>query len=139
MDGKIVSRLILEARMAAANAYCPYSEYAVGAALLASDGTIWRGCNVENASYSVTCCAERTALFAAVATGHRAFDALAVVAGPDGGPPASPCGVCRQALAEFCSSDMPVYCASLSGENLKETTIGAMLPDSFSRSTMSRS
>ena len=102
--------LLKEAAEAASQAYCPYSEYRVGAALLTTDDTIFRGCNVENASYGLTNCAERTALFSAVAKGHRSFSALAVVSSGDDFP--YPCGACRQVLAEFCSPEMPVWIAA---------------------------
>ena len=92
-------------------AYAPYSHFQVGAALLGSDGKIYTGCNIENASYGATNCAERTALFYAVSQGCRTFQALAVVGGPAGPIQAvcSPCGICRQVLAEFCGPDFPVY------------------------------
>ena len=81
------------------NAYSPYSHFAVGAALLCEDGTLFEGCNIENASYGLTNCAERTAIFKAVSEGHTKFKALAVVADTEG--PCAPCGACRQVMAEF--------------------------------------
>ena len=81
------------------NAYSPYSHFAVGAALLCEDGTLYEGCNIENASYGLTNCAERTAIFKAVSEGHTKFKALAVVADTEG--PCAPCGACRQVMAEF--------------------------------------
>ena len=102
MDGK---SLLAEAKAARENSYCPYSGFAVGVALLAKDGTVYRGCNVENASYGATNCAERTALFAAVADGRKPgdFEAIAIAGGPKGGEliPCPPCGICRQVLSEF--------------------------------------
>ena len=102
MDGK---SLLAEAKAARENSYCPYSGFAVGAALLAKDGTVYRGCNVENASYGATNCAERTALFAAVADGRKPgdFEAIAIAGGPKDGEliPCPPCGICRQVLSEF--------------------------------------
>lgn len=124
-------KLILAARNAAKNAYCKYSNYHVGAALLAEDGSIWLGCNVENSSFGATNCAERTALFSAIAAGQRKFSAIAIAGGTDA-EPASPCGICRQVLSEFCSSDMPVYYAGLEGDNIRTTTLGKLLPFAFS-------
>lgn len=123
--------LIIAARDAAKNAYCKYSNYPVGAALLADDGSVWLGCNVENSSFGATNCAERTALFSAVAAGKRKFSAIAIVGGTDA-EPAAPCGICRQVLSEFCSADMPVYYAGLEGENIRATTLGELLPFAFS-------
>ena len=91
--------LILQAKDAMKNAYAPYSGFRVGAALLAKDGALFKGCNVENASYGATNCAERTAVFKAVSEGYREFETLAIVA--SSGDYASPCGICRQVLAEF--------------------------------------
>ena len=99
------TRLIQAALEARAHSYSPYSHFQVGAALLTRGGKIYTGCNVESASYSPTCCAERVALFSAVAAGERAFAAIAIAGGPAGEEPSQatpPCGVCRQALAEFC-------------------------------------
>ncbi len=119
--------LLNKAMDAAKNAYSPYSGFSVGAALLCDDGTVFTGCNIENSSYSVTVCAERVALFSAVAAGHRKFSAIAVAGGKDGDftVPCPPCGVCRQALSEFCGDSMPVILTD--GEHrLKE-----LLPMSF--------
>ena len=96
MDDKALVELAKKAR---ANAYAPYSGFSVGAAVLAADGRVFSGCNIENASYGLTNCAERTAIFSAVAAGARELVALAVVA--DGELPCSPCGACRQVIAEF--------------------------------------
>jgi len=99
------NKLLEEAAAARENSYCPHSGFAVGAALLTKDGAVYRGCNVENASYGATNCAERTALFTAVADGRKPgdFEAIAVVGGPKNGSCVAcpPCGICRQALAEF--------------------------------------
>ena len=122
--------LVAAARAAAARAYAPYSNYRVGAALLAADGTVFTGCNVENASYGLTNCAERTALFKAVSEGRRSFRALAIVGGTAKAP-ALPCGACRQALAEFCAPDMPVAVAPLRGGAPVVRTLGDYLPFSF--------
>ena len=101
--------LLKAAREAATHAYCPYSHYPVGAALLTADGQVYIGCNVENISYGLSNCAERTALFKAVSAGCRDFAALAVAGGEKKAAP--PCGACRQALAEFCQPAMPVVFA----------------------------
>ncbi len=102
--------LLTLAGEARARAYAPYSGYAVGAALLCKDGSVYTGCNIENASFTPTVCAERTAFFKAVYDGKREFDAIAVVGGrvkePDG--TAFPCGVCRQVMAEFCKPDFRI-------------------------------
>jgi cytidine deaminase len=122
--------LLARAAEAATQAYCPYSSFRVGAALLASDGHVFPGCNVENASFGLTVCAERNALFAAVAAGHRQFAALAIVA--DGEAPPYPCGACRQVLAEFCAPDFPVYVQGLSQpDDFEHLVLGDLLPRAF--------
>jgi cytidine deaminase len=124
--------LLEAARVAAANAHAPYSRYPVGAALLCADGTVFTGCNVENASYGLTNCAERTALFAAVAAGQRDFSAMAVVA--DGGDMPFPCGACRQVLSEFCRDDFPVYIARAAAlDDVDAVRLSALLPYRFKR------
>lgn len=126
--------LALAALRARANAYAPYSHWTVGAALLTAEGDVIPGCNVENAAYGPTNCAERTALFAAVAQGKRRFAVLAVAGGPEGETPAAfcpPCGVCRQALAEFCGQEFPVLFVKGEGE-VQRHTLGELLPFSFS-------
>jgi len=121
--------LVKAAREAAANAYCPYSHYPVGAALLTPDGQIYTGCNVENVSYGLSNCAERTALFKAASAGCREVVALAVAGGTR--RPAAPCGACRQVLAEFGSAETPVFVARLKGGKVTATTLGALLPLGF--------
>ena len=121
--------LVKAAREAADRAYCPYSQYPVGAAALTVDGQIYTGCNVENASYGLSNCAERTALFKAVSAGSRGFAALAIAGGAR--QAASPCGACRQVMAEFCAPDMPVFIARLQGGRVAATTLGALLPLAF--------
>jgi cytidine deaminase len=129
MEMKALREAALEARK---NAYVPYSRFAVGAALLDDRGQIHPGCNVENAAYGPTNCAERTALFRAVADGAKpgAFQAMAVVA--DTGRPVPPCGICRQVMAELCPPDMPVWLGNLKGEwvltSVRELLPGAFLP-----------
>lgn len=109
------------------NAYSPYSHFAVGAALLCEDGTLFEGCNIENASYGLTNCAERTAIFKAVSEGHIKFKALAVVADMEG--PCAPCGACRQVMAEF---KIPLIIMGNLMGNIKIVTIEELLPFSFS-------
>lgn len=116
------------AREAANHAYVPYSKFKVGAALVASDGQIFQGCNIENASFGLTNCAERTAIFKAVSTGSVKFDEIYIFGETD--QPISPCGACRQVLAEFCSSEMPVYLLA-KDDQVKATTVGELLPYSF--------
>lgn len=112
---------------AQARAHAPYSEYRVGAALLTESGEIICGCNVENATYGATCCAEQTAVFSAVAQGHTSFRALAVVTqGPE---PGTPCGICRQVLAEF-ALDLDILCFTASGAEARHT-LDALLPNAF--------
>ena len=118
--------LVEAAINATQNAYIPYSNYPVGAALLAADGTIYTGCNVENASYPATICAERTALVKAVSEGQRSFETLVVVTRSGG----SPCGICRQMLYEF-APNLRIIVANLDGELLYEHTLSEMLTDGF--------
>ena len=113
------------------NAYSPYSHFAVGAALLCEDGTLFEGCNIENASYGLTNCAERTAIFKAVSEGHIKFKALAVVADTEG--PCAPCGACRQVVAEF---KIPIIIMGNLMGNVKIVTIEELLPFSFSESEL---
>ena len=106
------NELLRVAVSAAKQAHAPYSNFKVGAALLCDDGTVFPGCNVENASYGLTNCAERTAVFSAVAAGNKIFAAMAIVA--DGESVPYPCGACRQVLSEFCSGEFPVTVANVS-------------------------
>jgi len=125
------ARKLIEAAVSAmANAHAPYSKFRVGAALLDSDGAIHTGCNVENASYGLTNCAERTAVFKAVSTGNRSFEGIAVVCDQDDLP--YPCGACRQVLTEFCDAKTPVYVASARNpEQYERFQLGELLPKSF--------
>lgn len=116
--------LIEQAKAVRQNAYAPYSRFAVGAAVLAKSGRVYCGCNVENLSFGLTICAERNAVFAAVAAGEREFEAIAVVA--DSREPVTPCGACRQVLAEF-GPDLAVCSANLEGLTF-ESTIRELLP-----------
>jgi cytidine deaminase len=122
--------LLAEAAEAARQAYCPYSRFRVGAAVQTEDGRIFRGCNVENASYGLTVCAERNALAAAVAAGARRVAALAVVA--DGETLPYPCGACRQVLAEFANAETRVFVArSAAMDRYERLTIEELLPKPF--------
>lgn len=123
-------RLVAQAIEARAHAYAPYSNYRVGAAILAESGRVYTGCNVENAVYPLCLCAERTALVKAISEGERAFVALAVVT-ENGG---APCGACRQTLREF-GAHIVVLIADADGD-YRETTVSALLPDSFSASDL---
>ena len=119
------------AKEAMTHAYVPYSGYKVGAALLCADGSVYQGCNIENAAYSPTNCAERTAIFKAVSEGERDIEALAVVADTDG--PCAPCGMCRQAISEF---HIPrILMGNLKGE-VREVTLAELLPFAFSESDL---
>lgn len=120
--------LIAAARQARKNAYCPYSGFAVGAALLAASGKVYVGANCECASFGGAICAERAALTAALTAGERTFAALAVAGGEK---TLTPCGICRQMLSEFAARDFPVYCAPAEGEDRLITTLQALLPHSF--------
>lgn len=120
-------KLLAEAKRVREFAYCPYSNFAVGAAVLGASGEIYGGCNVENASYSVTNCAERTAIYNAISSGEEDILALAVVA--ESANPVPPCGACRQVIAEM---RIPhILMANLAGD-VKEMTLSELLPDAFS-------
>ena len=127
------SQLLEAAADATAKAHAPYSKYQVGAALLAADGTIITGCNVENASYGLSNCAERTAVFSAICDGHKEFESIAVVGAGDAMP--YPCGACRQVLCEFCGPHTPVYVANAGQLQAYETMrLGDLLPKAFALS-----
>ncbi len=115
------NELCKEAVKAMENAYAPYSKFKVGAALLTKSGKVYTGCNIENASFSPTVCAERTAIFKAVSEGEREFEMLAVTA--------SPCGVCRQVLSEFCDDDFTVLIVT--GDTYTKYTLSELLPHRF--------
>ena len=129
MDKPDFGKLAEAAREAALRAYAPYSNFKVGAALLAADGRVFTGCNVENASYGLTNCAERTAVFKAVSEGATRFSAIVIAGGE--GEVAMPCGACRQVLAEFCAPETPVRCMTLDGTAVRDFTIGELLPGAF--------
>lgn len=126
-------KLIELAKEAMTKAYAPYSSYKVGAALLCADGTVFCGCNVENAAFSPSICAERTAFAKAVSEGYRDFVAIAVCGGKDGVITGvfPPCGVCRQVMREFCKDGFLIYMIDAEGR-YETRTLRELLPDSFS-------
>jgi cytidine deaminase len=121
-----LDELFLAAEEAAKAAYAPYSRFRVGAALLGESGTVYSGCNVENRSFGLTICAERTSVVKAVSEGDKAFSALAI-ATPDSAEPVGPCGACRQVLSEFMAPGAPVFFGGSNGKKVK-TTIGELYP-----------
>ncbi len=129
--------LFVIAKDAMEKSYAPYSNYNVGAALLTKNGNIYKGCNVENVSYSATNCAERTAIFSAIANGEKEFEAICIVGGKNGEITdyAMPCGICRQALAEFCDEDFKIY-VGINENDIKKFTLGELLPCSFDKSKL---
>ena len=127
LDATLVAELTRRAREARERAYAPYSHYAVGAALLGKSGRVYTGCNVENSSYGLAICAERTAVVKAVSEGETEFQALAVVTSNGG----TPCGACRQVYFEFASPGAPVIIADTAGTIHKIYTIGELLADGF--------
>lgn len=125
----MIEQLMETAKAARENAYCPYSHFAVGAALLTEDGAVFTGCNVENAAYGECICAERTAIVKAVSEGHRGISAIAICGAPEGEEPDAPCypcGACRQVLAEFGDADTKVILT----DGVRR--LGDLLPESFS-------
>ena len=132
--------LVAEAYEAQKNAYVPYSDFCVGAALLAKNGTVYRGCNIENASFSPTNCAERTAFFKAVSEGVTEFEAIAIVGNKKGkeGDFCAPCGVCRQVMAEFCDPDEFQIILG-AGEKTTVYTLREILPMGFTNDNLKSS
>lgn len=132
--------LIALAKEARTHAYVPYSHFAVGAALLTKDGKVYQGCNIENAAFGPTNCAERTAFFTAVYQGERHFDAIAVVGSAEGeeiSGYAAPCGVCRQVMREFCADDFKVIMGG-PGNEYKVMSLAEILPQSFSPANLEK-
>jgi len=125
---ELMGRLREAAAQARARAYVPYSRFAVGAAVLGEDGRVYAGANVENASYGLTVCAERVAIYSAVGAGSRRLYALAVVTGAP--EPAPPCGACCQVLAEFANQDAPIVLANVQGQ-ARVTSLAELLPQPF--------
>ena len=133
-----VEKLIEQAIEAMGNAYAPYSGFKVGAALLTEDGRIYQGCNIENAAYSPSCCAERTAFFKAVSEGEKKFEAICIVGGMDGivTDLTAPCGVCRQVMMEFCKPDDFRIITARSENDFKVQKLKDLLPDGFGPSDL---
>lgn len=133
MDYRSLMDKALEARK---KSYSPYSHFCVGAALLCKNGKIYTGCNIENAAYTPTNCAERTAIFKAVSEGEREFEAIAIVGGKENedGEFCVPCGVCRQVMAEFCDKDFKIVLGD--AKEITVYTLGEMLPYSFTKDNL---
>lgn len=131
-------QLVAMAKEAMMYAYSPYSEYKVGAALLCKDGSVYTGCNIENAGYSATNCAERTAFFKAVSEGKKDFEAIAICGGKEGVIDGvfPPCGVCRQVMREFCEDDFLIFLATK--DEIKTYTLKELLPVSFQPDTIQK-
>ena len=133
MENLSIENLTTVANEMLEKAYVPYSKFPVGAALVTKEGKIYTGCNIENASYPLTNCAERTAVFKAVSEGDKEFQTIVVTADTEG--PVSPCGACRQVLVEFCDPEMPVILTNKKGD-IKETTVSELLPGAFREKDM---
>lgn len=134
MDAIGDEQLVELAFEARERAYAPYSHWTVGAALLCKDGTVYQGCNIENAAYGPSNCAERTAFFRAVYDGRKDFEAIAIVGGPEGKAApefCAPCGVCRQVMQEFCDPERFRIVLGRSDEQRKIYTLGELLPEGF--------
>ena len=131
-------QLVSLAKQAMEHSYSPYSGYRVGAALLCKDGSVYTGCNIENAGYSATNCAERTAFFKAVSEGKKEFSAIAICGGKDGIIEGlfPPCGACRQVMREFCEDDFEIYL--LTKDGIEAYTLGELLPVSFQPDTIQK-
>lgn len=125
--------LIEAARVAKEHAYAPYSNFRVGAALLTKNGQVYTGCNIENASFSATNCAERTAFFKAVSDGETEFEAIAIIS--DSWDFVAPCGVCRQVMVEFCQPEFVIIMCKVDGSNRK-MTLAELMPVSFDQSSL---
>ncbi len=130
-----IQTLIDKAKDARKNAYAPYSKFQVGAAVFTKNKQIYQGCNIENASYGLSNCAERTAIFKAVSEGDKEIEAIVVIGDTEG--PISPCGACRQVMAEFLNEDTKVILTNLKGDTV-ETAINKLLPGSFSAKDLTK-
>ena len=133
MDYLSLMRQACEARK---KSYAPYSHFCVGAALLCKNGKVYTGCNIENAAYTPTNCAERTAIFKAVSEGEREFEAIAIIGGKQGeaGGFCAPCGVCRQVISEFCDKDFKIVLGT--ADSVKAYTLAELLPLSFTKDSL---
>ena len=129
MERELREKLLKLAAEARDHSYSPYSHYSVGAALLTKDGKIYQGCNIENASFTPTICAERTAFFKAIFDGVREFAAIAIIGSGDS--PAFPCGVCRQVMSEFCDGEFVLIVANRDGSEVVIETLDQMMPHRF--------
>lgn len=132
MNTEQMNMLVGKAILAREQSYCPYSNFAVGAALLTDHGAVYSGANIESASYTPTVCAERVAFFSAVHAGERNFSAIAIVGGKKDAPISSftpPCGVCRQVMTEFCDKDFTILLCD--GSEIRSYTLGELFPESF--------
>lgn len=125
--------LMKAAALARERAYAPYSRFKVGAAVLLEDGSVYSGCNVENAAYGLSMCAERIALFKAVSENKSPVAALAVIA--ETGEPVTPCGSCRQVMAELCAPHTPVYLGNVAGQ-MRQVTVAKLLPHAFAQEVL---
>lgn len=125
------NELVKRAFSVAGKAYAPYSNFTVGASLLCKNGKIFDGCNIENASFGATICAERSAFASAISNGEREFEAIAIVGKKQEGKAnfCTPCGICRQVMTEFCDEDFKIYLSD--GSKIKEYTLKELLPQSF--------
>lgn len=130
MEAKELIKIAMEYRE---RAYTPYSKFKVGAAVLSEDGKVYGGCNIENASYGGTNCAERTAIFKAVSEGNKKFKSIAIVG--DLNNYTLPCGICRQVISEFAGSDLEIYCAK-NENDYKKFTIEDLLPEAFTKEAL---
>ncbi len=140
LSADIISRLIDQAVDGMSHAYTPYSRFRVGAALLAENGRIYTGCNIENAAYTPTNCAERTAFFKAVSEGEQHFTAICIVGGKDGKLTdyTSPCGVCRQVMMEFCEPERFKIILATDHEHYRIYTLKELLPEGFGPARLTR-
>ena len=140
LSADIISRLIDQAVDGMSHAYTPYSRFRVGAALLTESGKIYTGCNIENAAYTPTNCAERTAFFKAVSEGERHFTAICIVGGKDGKLTdyTSPCGVCRQVMMEFCEPERFKIILAIDHEHYRIYTLKELLPEGFGPARLTR-